>query len=119
MLGLRNDVPSLLSAMDVGVMASDQEGFSNAVLEKLAAGIPVVATDIGGNSETLRDMPGCFLVRTHDPADLARGLEAAIAGLISDHGRKVRRRLVRERYSVDAMVNAYERLYLGDFSSRS
>jgi glycosyltransferase involved in cell wall biosynthesis len=119
MLGLRNDVPSLLSAMDVGVMASDQEGFSNAVLEKLAAGIPVVATDIGGNSETLRDMPGCFLVRTHDPADLARGLEAAIAGLISDHGREVRRRLVRERYSVDAMVNAYERLYLGDFSNRS
>ena len=65
-----------------------------------------------GTRRALRDMPGCFLVRTHDPADLARGLEAAIAELASDQGREVRRHLVQERYSVDAMVDAYERLYL-------
>jgi glycosyltransferase involved in cell wall biosynthesis len=113
MMGRRDDVPALLPAMDVGVMSSHEEGSSNALLEKLAAGLPVVATDVGGNPEALHDMPGCVLVRPEHAGDLARGLAQAIdrheAG---DQDRNIRRNLVRERYSVDAMVNAYERLYL-------
>ena len=53
-LGRRQDVPALLAAMDIGVMASHEEGFSNALLEKLAAGLPVVATGVGGKSESLQ-----------------------------------------------------------------
>jgi glycosyltransferase involved in cell wall biosynthesis len=52
-LGRRDDVPDLIGAMDAGVMASHEEGFSNALLEKLAAGLPVVATDVGGNPAAL------------------------------------------------------------------
>jgi glycosyltransferase involved in cell wall biosynthesis len=114
LMGERSDVPVLLSAMDLGVMASHEEGFSNALLEKLAIGLPVVATDVGGNPEALRGMPDCILVKPQDADDLARGLGDAIGRLGGDgQGRKVRQRLVRERYSVDAMVDAYERLYLG------
>jgi glycosyltransferase involved in cell wall biosynthesis len=111
-LGRRSDVPRLLSAMDVGVVPSHEEGLSNALLEKLAAGLPVAATNIGGNPEALEGMPGCVLVRPRDAEDLAQGLR----GIISVHGVNdcsplMRRRLVRDRYSVDAMVDAYEQLY--------
>jgi glycosyltransferase involved in cell wall biosynthesis len=113
-LGPRNDIPSLLFAMDLGVMSSHEEGFSNALLEKLAAGLPVVATDVGGNPEALENMPNCVLVRPQDAQDLARGLALAIGRLGADEpNRAIRRRLVRERYAVDAMVDAYERLYAG------
>jgi glycosyltransferase involved in cell wall biosynthesis len=111
-LGPRDDVARLLAAMDLGVMSSHEEGFSNALLEKLAAGLPVVATDVGGNPEALENMPNCVLVKPQDAEDLARGLALAIGQLGADEpDRAIRRRLVRERYSVDAMVDAYERLY--------
>jgi glycosyltransferase involved in cell wall biosynthesis len=113
LMGERGDVPKLLSAMDIGVMASHEEGFSNALLEKLAAGLPVVATDVGGNPEALEGMPDCILVRPQDVDDLARRLTQAIGGLGADDGnRKIRQSRVRERYSVEAMVDAYQRLYL-------
>ncbi|MDB5583303.1 MAG: glycosyltransferase [Bradyrhizobium sp.] len=113
LLGSRDDVPRLLSAMDIGVLSSHEEGFSNALLEKLAAGLPVVATDAGGNREALTGMPDCVLVRPHDADDLARGLREVIGSLgADDRNRKVRQRSIHERYSVDAMVDAYERIYL-------
>jgi glycosyltransferase involved in cell wall biosynthesis len=112
LMGHRDDVPTLLSAMDLGVMSSHEEGFSNALLEKLAAGLPVVATNVGGNPEALEGMPDCILVKPQDPDDLAKGLTDAIGNLrADDHTRKIRQNRVRERYSVDAMVDAYERLY--------
>jgi glycosyltransferase involved in cell wall biosynthesis len=113
LMGQRSDVPMLLSAMDLGVMSSHEEGFSNALLEKLASGLPVVATNVGGNPEALEGMPDCILVRPQDTDDLARGLREAIGNLrAGDQSRKIRQNRVSERYSVDAMVDAYERLYL-------
>jgi len=120
MLGRRSDVPELLLAMDIGVMASHEEGFSNAVLEKLAAGLPVVATDVGGNGEALADMPDCRLVRARHSADLAEGIAATLASVADAVLRRdVRQRLVRERYSLDSMVGAYETIYqTGGVNSR-
>jgi glycosyltransferase involved in cell wall biosynthesis len=83
------------------------------LLEKLASGLPVVATNVGGNPEALEGMPDCILVRPQDTDDLARGLREAIGNLrAGDQSRKIRQNRVSERYSVDAMVDAYERLYL-------
>ncbi|RWD68064.1 MAG: glycosyltransferase [Mesorhizobium sp.] len=112
-LGTQSDVPGLLAGMDVGVIASHEEGFCNALIEKLAAGLPVVATNVGGNPEALSGMSGCVLVKAHDPADLARGLLAVIEQLPEPAAdREFRRRVMRERYSTRAMVDAYERIYL-------
>lgn len=114
-LGMEEDVPGLLAGMDVGVIASHEEGFCNALMEKLTAGLPVVATNVGGNPEAVSGMPGCELVRPRDPADLARGLLAVLDRLpeqVAD--REFRQRRMRERYSTAAMVDAYERLYLAD-----
>lgn len=112
MLGRRSDVAELLLAMDIGVMASHEEGLSNALLEKLAAGLPVVATDVGGTGEALADMPDCRLVRARCSADLADGIIHAWAGLAdSELRRALRQRLVRDRYSMETMVDNYDTIY--------
>ncbi|WP_189521872.1 glycosyltransferase [Mesorhizobium sp. M8A.F.Ca.ET.167.01.1.1] len=112
-LGSQSEVPELLAGMDVGVIASHEEGFCNALMEKLAAGLPVVATNVGGNPEAISGMPGCVLVKSRDPADLARGLLAVLDRLPEPTAdREFRQRMMRERYSTGAMVDAYERLYL-------
>ena len=64
-LGDRRDMPAVLASIDVAVLTSDSESLSNVVLEAMAAGLPVVAYDVGGNSELLRDRRG-ILIRTGD-----------------------------------------------------
>ena len=99
--------------MDVGVIASHEEGFCNALMEKLAAGLPVVATNVGGNPEAVSGLPGCELVEPRAPVDLARGLLAVLDRLPEPAAdREFRQRSMRVRYSVGAMADAYERLYL-------
>ncbi|MET0940937.1 MAG: glycosyltransferase [Mesorhizobium sp.] len=112
-LGGQNDIPGLLAGMDVGVIASHEEGFCNALMEKLAAGLPVVATNVGGNPEAVSGLPGCELVEPRAPVDLARGLLAVLDRLPEPAAdREFRQRTMRVRYSVGAMADAYERLYL-------
>src|SRR4029077_9155922 len=53
--GERHDIPAMLSSMDVSVLISSSESLSNVILESMAAGVPVVATDVGGNSELVTD----------------------------------------------------------------
>lgn len=111
-LGRRNDVTNLLSAMDIGVMASHEEGFSNALLEKLAAGLPVVATAVGGNPEALSGLPGCVLVPAFDVDGLASGIERVVSNSHqASNEAEVRRNAINERYSVKKMINSYEQLY--------
>lgn len=111
-LGRRSDVKTLLHAMDIGVMASHEEGFSNALLEKLAVGLPVVATAVGGNPEALEGMPDCVLVESKNPMSLFDGLKHVVQNLCdSAQRRSVRSRLVIERYSVDAAVDRHESIY--------
>ncbi len=111
-LGRHDDVPSLLSGMDVAVQASHEEGFSNAVLEYLAAGLPLVATNVGGNPEAIDGMPGCFLCPPKNSAILQERLEMVIAGLPEREDiRNKRLGLIGDRFSVDAMVNSYLAVY--------
>ncbi|MDZ4253690.1 MAG: glycosyltransferase [Sulfuritalea sp.] len=111
-LGERRDVPDLLAASDIGVLASQEEGFSNAVLEGMAAGLPMVVTDVGGNAEAVIDDKNGFVVPAQEPALLAEAMSA----LIGDAGRRramgdAARRRATESFSIDASVSAYEALY--------
>jgi glycosyltransferase involved in cell wall biosynthesis len=110
--GGRADVPALLSALDIGVMASHEEGFSNALLEKLAAGLPIVATEVGGNPEALEGMPGCLLVPPKDTAALVAGISQLVDNLPTMQAFAEERRLqVQQRYATETMIAAYEALY--------
>jgi glycosyltransferase involved in cell wall biosynthesis len=110
--GLRSDVPALLSAVDVSVMPSLNEALSNVLLESMAAGAAVVATDVGGTSEALIDGDNGLLVRPGEPASMA----AAIVRLLDDpalaRGLGARAtRTIADRFSLDRMVRATESLY--------
>jgi glycosyltransferase involved in cell wall biosynthesis len=111
-LGERLDVDRLLSASDIFVLPSHQEGFSNALLEAMAAKLPVIATAVGGNIDAVRDSDTGLLVHAKDP----KGLAAAILRLAKDpplrHGLGDAARLrVEQRFSLNACVERYEKLY--------
>ena len=60
-LGDRRDMPAVLASIDVAVLTSDSESLSNVILEAMAAGLPVVAYGVGGNSELLSDQRGALI----------------------------------------------------------
>lgn len=111
--GFRLDVPELLSEVTASVHPSLSEGLPNAVLESMAAGVPVVATRIGGTPEAIEDGVTGLLVPPGDSAALAR----AMCRLLEDRelaarlGQAARRR-VSECFSLERMVRETERLYL-------
>lgn len=86
-LGHRTDIPGLLACCDIGVLASRSEGLPNAVLEYMAAGLPVVATTVGGLPEIIEDETSGLLVPPEDPAALC----TAIVRLLMDE--QLRKRL--------------------------
>jgi glycosyltransferase involved in cell wall biosynthesis len=73
-VGPRRDVPDLLPLFDVFVSASREEGFSNAILEAMAAARAIVGTSVGGTLEQIRDGENGLLVEPEDPANLASAL---------------------------------------------
>lgn len=111
-LGQRSDVPAVLDALDIAVSSSHEEGFSNAVLEAMAAGLPVVATAVGGNVEAVVEGVTGLLVPPRDPPALA----AALSRLIGDDGLRQRmgvagRARIEQSFSLAAAVCNTERLY--------
>jgi len=110
--GERMDVPAMLKGMDVFVMSSLYEGLSNAIMEAMLAGLPVVATDAGGNRELVVDGETGFLCPLDDASSLAErilyllgnGREAVLMGA------RGRERVIRE-FSVEKMVRATEKIY--------
>ena len=111
-LGSRQDVPRLLASFDIGVLSSNYESFSNAIVEYEAAALPVVCTDVGGAREAVVDRKTGYLV----PAGNAQALADRIVGLIRskalrEMGLQGLRR-ARELFSINATARSYERLYL-------
>jgi glycosyltransferase involved in cell wall biosynthesis len=111
-LGFREDVPALLAAADIFVLPSRSEGLSVSILEAMAAGKPVVATDVGGNRESIIEGQTGFLSRSGDAAALAEGLCRLLdhPDQIPSIGREGRRR-VGDLFSVQKMVSNYEAVY--------
>lgn len=111
-IGPRSDVSRVLSALDVFVLSSLTEGTSMALLEAMAAGVPIVATAVGGTTDLIRNEVHGLLVPSQNPDELAR----AISRVLGERALSVAlaaaaATLVRERYSLEAMGDAYLRLY--------
>jgi glycosyltransferase involved in cell wall biosynthesis len=118
LLGSRFNVKDYLAAADLAVSASHEEGFSNAVLEAMMAGLPLVATDVGGNPEAVADGVTGYIVPSHNP----RLLGSAILKLSLDPNRERmgaygRERVVKE-FSMKKCLDAYEALYFDLKSKR-
>jgi glycosyltransferase involved in cell wall biosynthesis len=98
--------------MSIGCLSSASEGFSNAILEHMAAGLPVVATDMGGNGEAIRHGETGFLVKDRTPESLA----APIIALLQDEERRCamgRRAFERCRglFSMDTYMDCLQAYY--------
>lgn len=111
-LGRRDDVVEVMAGMDIFVMPSHEEGFSNALLEAMLSGLPVVATDVGGNREALENGQLGYLVPPKD----TEALFGAISGYLADRSTAAQvgaraRTTAMGKYSVGAMVDAHVRLY--------
>lgn len=110
--GAREDIPECLRAMDVFVLPSLAEGICNTVLEAMASGLPVVATDVGGNPDIVQPGRTGTLVPAGQPGVLAH----ALAPYLGDPERRQREgRAARARaeagFSLDAMVAGYLAIY--------
>ena len=113
LLGRRSDMADVLSAFDLFVLSSHDEGMSNAILEAMAMQRPVVATDVGGTNEVVQDGRTGVLVPAKDPAALAQGILRVLrapqeGAAMGERGRAI----AIERFSARAMVRQMEQLYV-------
>jgi sugar transferase (PEP-CTERM/EpsH1 system associated) len=110
--GARSDIPDVLRALDCFALPSRSEGISNAILEAMASGLPIVATAVGGNAELLDDGVTGTLVPAHDSRALGDALlayfrnreRAAQHAAAACHG-------AQTRFSLTRMVHSYDQLY--------
>ena len=112
LVGERNDVPAILAAADCFVLASTSEGLPLSILEAMAAGLPVVASAVGGVHEVVTDNVTGFLVPPREPEALA----APLAGLLRDPDLRERlgaaaRADVKARFSVSRVQEEHLALY--------
>ncbi|WP_053006180.1 glycosyltransferase [Kiloniella spongiae] len=111
-MGPRSDVDAIFAISDIGLLVSHEEGFSNAILEGMEAGLPMIVTDVGGNAEAVLDEETGFVV----PAKNCNALTFAIWSLLNnvtlrmEMGAKGRKR-VREKFSLNRSVSDYNALY--------
>jgi glycosyltransferase involved in cell wall biosynthesis len=112
--GLRRDLPDVLAGVDVVAFSSEREGLSMAMLEAMAAGVPVVATEVGGTPELIESGVSGILVPPAQPRALADGLLSLLQSPArAEAMRRAARERVRTQFSLRRMIEAYQELYAG------
>jgi glycosyltransferase involved in cell wall biosynthesis len=112
LLGSRRDIPRWLAGADLYVSPSRTEGMSNALLEAIGSGLPVVATRVGGAEDVIDDGVNGCLISPEEVADLA----TAVTGLLRDRPTlrrmgRASRALAESRFAIDRISDQYESLY--------
>ncbi len=110
-LGDRRDIPAVMAALDVAVLTSDSESLSNVILEAMAAGLPVVAYRVGGNTELVNEERG-KLVSGGDE----EGFAAAVEGLLSAPSMRAQlghnaRKFAEDNFGLASVCARYEDCY--------
>ncbi len=112
-LGVRRDIARLMNAADAYVMSSSREGLPNVLLEAHATALPIVATDVGGNREAVRDGVSGIIVPPRDPSALAEAM-IRLMQMDTSHRREMGeagREHIVQNYSMEAVVQRWEQLY--------
>lgn len=118
-IGFRKDIKNLYKGSDLYVNSSQHEALSFLIIEAMAAGLPVIATDMGGNSDIVNDQAGCGLLVTYDDPD---SMASAMQKLLEDEGllakcREGAARTIQEKFEIhqwaDATWSVYEKALAG------
>jgi glycosyltransferase involved in cell wall biosynthesis len=109
--GSVSDVPSYLQNIDLGVLCSDREGLSNAILEYMACGLPVIATSVGGNVELVNEENGICISKNSIPE-----LSKSLLKLIESESMRMKMgeaslRKINEKYSWERSMQELEHYY--------
>ena len=118
-LGARNDIPRIMAVLDLLVLSSRTEGLPVAPIEAMAAGRPVVVTDVGGCREVVADGETGYVVPPRD----AEALAEAMGRILEDPDLRTRfgaagRERFQRFFSLEAMIHNYQEIYLGRESER-
>jgi glycosyltransferase involved in cell wall biosynthesis len=116
--GYRPNQPNLHQAFDISTLSSLSEGFPNSIVEAMAAGRPVVATNVGGNGDAVRRGTG-LLVPPNEPAQMASAIERLLVdpGLRGRMGAEARR-VAHAEYHVAVVIPRLEAIYVDLLGSR-
>jgi glycosyltransferase involved in cell wall biosynthesis len=119
-LGLRHDISALLKSMDAFVLNSETEGLSYAVLEAMASGLPVIATNVGANPELIETGKQGWLYPVHQASELVQILSriASNPEILEPMGISARI-TVKQRFDFQHMAQKYAQLYENVFNSRT
>ena len=110
-LGERRDIPAILASLDVTVLPSSSESLSNAILESMAAGVPVIANEVGGNLELLSNGRG-ILIPPNDAEAIAVAVQQMAADVpMREKLSRIARRFAEENFTIDQMRRKHEELY--------
>lgn len=112
-IGFRKDIKNLYKGSDLYVNSSRHEALSFLIIEAMAAGLPVIATDMGGNSDIVNDDAGCGLLVEYDNPDSMAG---AMKVMMEEPDflaqcREGARRTIEEKFEVNKMAAATFRVY--------
>jgi len=110
--GMRNNIPELLQLMDVYVQTSLYEGMSNTILEAMAAGLPVIATSVGGNNEIVIHKKTGLLIPPKEPGALSKAINCLYVDpeKRKEYGKQGHLK-VKHSFSIKKMVTNYQYLY--------
>jgi glycosyltransferase involved in cell wall biosynthesis len=111
--GQRSDVPKILREVDMCVLPTLTESFSNSLLEAMANGLPVIATNVGGNPELIDDGKTGILVPPRDAAALEHAIVRLLESrdLARELGETAREKVIRQ-FSLDVVLRQTEELYM-------
>lgn len=112
LFGFRQDIPEILSILNLFVLSSRWEGLSTSLMDAFASRVPVVATNVGGNPEFVKDRVNGILVPPGNPDALAGAIISLLknrdlAGQMAEKGF----RLVKEKFSIERMVEETRKIY--------
>ncbi|MEK6982272.1 MAG: glycosyltransferase [Candidatus Micrarchaeota archaeon] len=112
-LGERKDIPDILKSFDIFVFPSLREGLPGALMEAMAAGLPVIATNIDGNEELIEDEKHGLLIQPQNVLQLSAAIDYLIRSpkIREGIGKAARQKMLKE-YSVEKMVKRFEETYI-------
>lgn len=111
-LGQQDNAPTFLHQADIALLASHEEGFSNAILEAMAVGLPLVVTDVGGNAEAVLDQENGFVVPARHPEAFAHALQSLIDNPALREKFTIRNQeRFRTHFTLEHCVERYDLIY--------